>query len=87
MRSAKRKYIEELAREFNGRSEAKAKVLEYRRFRESKSTEEDTDSDWDSDGALSLTAKQQNLVKDYLVAAKQLLRCEYQINKYEDMVE
>ena len=85
--AAKRKYIEELTRVFNGRSEAKAKVQEYRRFRESKSSKEDTDSDSDSDEALSLTAKQQNLAKDYLVTEKQLLHCGYQINKYENMIE
>ena len=62
-------------------------MQEYRRFRESKSAKEDADSDWDSDGAVSLTAKQQNLAKEYLVAEKQLLHCEYQIDKYDNMIE
>ena len=87
MHAVKRKYIEGLTREFNGRTKIKAKVQEYRRFRESKSAKENADSDWDSDGAVSLTAKQQNLAQDYLVAEKQLLHCEYQINKYENMIK
>ena len=64
--TAKRKYIKQLTCKFNGRNEAKAKVQEYRQFCESKSDKEDTDSDWDSDGDLSLTGTPQNLAKTIL---------------------